>query len=412
MKKFMLFLFTILVAGLMSVSIFASDVSTEITTIAEEKTEVSTEEYQNYSSYYYKGTGLYSEKDIPTGRYVLIPDADKIATVNVYIYGNGTNAKNGGKEDIFISGCEYQEIVDIEGKQFVDVCDGALVPSKLVPKRDATKNGTFRVGIDIPIGNYTFKLDESSCVGYAVVDYTDDSFYPYTPCLNEDCGFISFKLEGGRILRKYGVDIFDSTNNMLFDYTPVSDVKSELDLKYNFKDVRESLKESIVKELLTEIRKYSYASLSSNRYREEYVNNKIDIWKNLAQNDAEKEYVEMVSQIYKKFYDFTYNSYIVYASKIDDSENYYFESCRSLKYDRNSYLKITSDLLDAQSFSECEKIKYNFYALYYGIHSDQKFDLYYDLFKEEEPNGLFGPWICHGTSNHRPVYTPVVTIGK
>ncbi|MGN1318120.1 MAG: stalk domain-containing protein [Lachnospirales bacterium] len=347
-------------------------VTEEISTeeITEETTEIYKEEYESYSSYY-KGSNLAVGKDLPTGRYVLITDTNKTAYISIYEYGNTKAIDTGDKRYVYSKGCEYQDVVELRDKQYVNVTSGALVPTELVPQRNVSRNGTFRVGTDLPAGHYTFRLDESTCTGYLEVKGLSDNSAISNYKFNEDKIELVLKLENGTVIKKYGLDMLDSSLRMFADYTPVFSINSDLDTKYNFSDVRESYKNNIIKELTDEIKLYSSSSYSSARYRKDYIDKKISTWKTQATNSAESKYADIAGQIYTRFYYFTYYShpeYSKFSTVVVYNNNYSGSQYKKLlEYDRDAYYNFVMSLSTAQNFDNCDTVRYNTHCLYYAI---------------------------------------------
>lgn len=349
-----------------------TETATEATT--EAVTEVITQEYEQYSAVY-KGNDLYANKDIPAGNYVVIPDENKVAYINIYEYGDTMSYNTGDKKYTYSTGVVYSDVINLKKNQYVSISSGALVPSEIVPQRNISKNGVFRVGIDMPAGHYSFRLDETSCTGYIETKRLSDNSGLSNYKLNNENTEITLKLENGMVVKKYGVDIYDSMLRIYADYYPETTINSTTDSKYNFGDVSEAFKNKIVSELSDEINTYNAGSTSSTRYTKTYVDNKINSWKSFASNQAESKYADIAGSIYNRFYYFTYYSHpeLSKFSTVTVYNNIYSgsEYKKNFEYDRNEYLKFAMELSNAQSFDNCETIYYNVYCMYHLVPKGQ-----------------------------------------
>lgn len=325
----------------------------------------------------YRGKALRVTRDIPEGEYVFISDPGKIGYINVFDYNQPFRNDTDGIDYHYSSYVENFDCVsleDDEDDEYVDIVSGKLVPTDLVGKRDLSKNGTFRVGVDIPAGVYTFKLDKDCEVGKIVIDRHEankvTSYYRLADGY-EEC---AVRLENNTFLRKYGVDILNSQLQMYADYTPQTSVVNDTDKKYDFSKVRDGYKTKLCSDLTEEISVYSEGKNNANRYKESYVKNKIAAWKSSAQNDDEKKYADLLGDIYRRFY--------VFASEDDNADhilkkyvkgNKWIASARyhvefpenMFEAERDEFKNIVTRFSNAKSFGDCELQRYNAFSMFY-----------------------------------------------
>ncbi len=331
--------------------------------LTETITETTTDEsYENYSEKYV-GEDLCVGYDIPAGTYVVIPENNKTAYVNVYEFNGYKTAEVEEKRSRYSSYVEYRDVVFLSKDDHVSVTSGALVPSELVGKLDINKNGVFRVGIDIPAGSYTFKLSEgcsTSCISLKSLETGSHTTY-YR--LNKKFDSFTMKIDNGTIIKKYGADILDGSLKTVATYRPVENIESDNDKTYNFGDIRISFKSKIDSELSQEVNIYNYRYNQITRYKKSYVEEKIKSWKSMASNDAEKIYANMAGEIYSRFRDYVVNVALFagssYAKSYGDKVIVYSVEATK-EAEKENYRKFFKDFFDADSFGKCEVAKINF----------------------------------------------------
>lgn len=354
------------------------DTTTEITTIqtsTEITTETTTQVYEKYSQIY-KGKDMIVNSEIPAGDYVVMPDYGKFAYAVVYKYGSSASQNNASNIEYIINeNYEYNGIIHISENQYVSITNGALVPEDIAEKRDVSKNGVFRVGKDIPAAHYTFELDPSSATGYLEIKSLSDNSERMVYKFNKNNTRIVLKLDKDKIIKKYGIDIYDSSLKMYADYSPEKTIDNKTDLKLNFDDIRDSFKSDIMSMIIEDARSFSAGSKSSSRYTKKYMEDKVESWKKSAINDAEKKYIDIIKVMYERFRYFT-----EYSTPAKASYNYVylgktkmtgFEYERGFEGDRDAYVELFRKFSGAKSFAECEDIKYQMQCLYYGVPKGQ-----------------------------------------
>lgn len=354
-----------------STTVITTESTTETTT--EATTEVTTQVYDKYSQKY-SGKELRIGSDVPMGNYVAIPDNGKFVSVSVYKYGDAINAN--GKQSIYSSTSEYRDVINIsDDGGYVDISNGVIVPESEVEKADITRNGKFRVGTDIPAGHYTFRLEPGFMTGYVDVRNlaTNSNLNVYK--LNENKPEITIKLEKGTVVKKYGVDVYDSTLKMYADFSPESVVKTTASSDMTFDDIRDSYKSSIGKELTEYLKNYTVGSKSGSKYSKNYLDNKISEWKNAATNSSEKKYAEIASNMMNRLYDYarwanfelSNNNYVNNGqTKITGGEYK-----KAVEADRDMYIKYAMDFTAAQNFEQLETVYYNLRCLFYNVPKGQ-----------------------------------------
>lgn len=365
MKKSFCLLFTAAMLIAASLNVWADD---PLTNTDESKQSLSA--YESYEKYY-KGDDLMVGKDIPAGNYVLFSDDNWFASKLIYQYGETLSTSTGDKKFLSVSYPEYTDIVRLSGKQYISVSGGALVPEDLVEKLDITRNGSFKVGRDIPSGHYTFKLDPSSLTGYIEICNLADNAETKVYKLYEDNSQVTLKLDNGKILKKYSVDIYDSNLKMYADYSPKTDIDSNTDANLNFSDIRETYKNKIISEFSDYIKTYSAGSKSSEKYKVTYVNSTIAAWKSLAVNDAERRYGAVTGDMFYRFYCFALYS----TPALCNAKNVVLYNLRmtgreykkAFEADRDSYLKLLIEYSALDNFKDCELYKYHMFNLYYSV---------------------------------------------
>lgn len=354
--------------------IVTTEATTETTTQA--VTETTTQPYQKYSEVY-QGNDLYADTDIPIGDYVFIADNDSIGNVVIYEYGGTLRNDTNDKRFVYSRSIENYTVVRVKKNQYISAKSGALVPFDMAEKLDITKNGTFRVGVDIPAGHYTFRLDPSSYIGYIELNSLDDNARVNDYKLYEDYTEITLKLNNGMLLRKYGVDIYDSSLRMYADYSEKSDITSTNADKYNIADVREAYKSKIIGEFIDDINVFSKASKNSSRFYKPNMDKKVEQWKVAATNDSEKRFASILGDMYTRFY--YYTNYTNFKSNrnpnVEGNDNYvnprknYSEADlnRICKDEKDQYIKYVKYMTEAQDFYQCELALYNIKCLQYGV---------------------------------------------
>lgn len=361
-----------------TVSVTAAESTTEITTetttetTTEAATEVTTQAYDKYSQKY-SGTQLSVGSDVPAGNYVVIPDNGKFVSVSVFKYGDTTNAN--GRKDIYSSTSEYRDVINISENCYITVSNGVIVPENEVEKADITRNGKFRVGTDIPAGHYTFRLDPGSLTGYVDVRSLAANSNLTVYKLNENRTEITIKLDKGTVVKKYGVDIYDSSLKMYADYSPESTVKTTASADMTFDDIRDSYKSNIDKELTAYLKNYSVGSKSGSKYSKNYVDNKIAEWKNAATNSSEKKYAEVAANMLNRLYDFACWANIELSEysyvNIGQTKMTGGEFKKAVEADRDMYNKYARDFTAAQNFEQLETVYYNLRCLFYNVPKGQ-----------------------------------------
>lgn len=353
------------------------EITTEITTKSTiETTEIATQAYDKYSQTY-KGAELRVGSDIPAGQYVAIPDNDKFVSVLVYNYDNVNSAT--GRHDAYYAVSEYRDVINLDKDYFVKVTNGVLVPIDDVENADITRNGKFRVGVDISAGLYTFKLDPESLTGYVEISNltTDRNIKIYK--LNEYNTEMAIKLEKGTVVKKYGVDMYDSALKMYADYSLVNSIKTNSSVNLNFDEIRDSYKGKIDKEISGYLKNYYASSKSATKYSRTYVNNMVAEWKSTAENSSEKKYAEIASGMLDRMYNFAHWSKfeLVNSSYVRLGETTILgsEYEKGVVADRDMYNKFARDFLEAQSFEKLEAVYYNLRSLSYSVPIGQGYEV-------------------------------------
>jgi hypothetical protein len=316
----------------------------------------------------YTGNDLLVDTDIPAGNYVIIPKEGKLAYVCIYEYGTTMRLDTGGKRFIYSKYTGCSDHIMLKKNQYVSISSGALVPVNSVEKRDIKRNGSFIVGTDIAPGHYTFRVDQSSPIGFVettqLVDNPRISMY----LLFEDSNEVTLKLDKGMVLIKYGIDILDANLRMYADYSPLVSIPNDTDEKYNFADVRDSYKSKVISEATSEMRYFEGTRKIGNRYLTSNINAKINSWKSIAANNAETKYAEMVGSVYNRFALFaTYSNPEVSKNNQVEVYNKRYSGTNFAKWlesHRDAYIQIAMQLSNAKSFTDCEAAVYNAFELY------------------------------------------------
>ncbi len=360
MKNLVLIFASALIAAVLASCVYANDISVEINN---KNLEISTSaddprNFEQYATKYADGT-YHSGYSIPLGEYMILALPNKSGKIRIYdtIDSKITEEEIRDTSHYF----EYSYYLNIEKELYVEVENAVIIPKDDVKPLDISKPGYFRVGVDIPAGVYTFRINQNQDIGYADVVTSNlilgSGFYlsksrnsKFVSSDNPDD--IVLSLNRGDILYKSGVDIYDSQLKLKTTFSPIYIYNDNYDKEYNFSDVRDSYKKMIYSELTDIIKIYSSDSKSSDRFKESYKKNVVAKWQNEAQNDAERLYLQMAEDIYDDFLRFIHNSETEYAALYTKSI-----FTKYIRDYRNSYLSNMSAFNLAQSFSECDKIK-------------------------------------------------------
>lgn len=367
MKKLLLLCSVVIWVMLMGVATMAEDK-------VEETTEATTQIYENYDEYY-KGKDLKTGEDVPVGAYRVIPDYEKFAAVGVYQYGNSTTNPVNDKKCVYYANYENSGLVYLSADKYVNVSNGALVPLEKSEKFDASQNGWFYVGKDIMPGKYTFKIDPSTKSGCVELRSLSENKQTEIYNLYENNEYITINLTKDTVLKKYGVDIYNNMLRLVYDYTPKTDITTDVDEKYNFENVSASYKQNVVKDLREIMKTYGPGASSNTKFSKNYYNIKVDAWKSAAQNNDEKKFADYVISIYDRFRNFA--QYATpekgYATKIKVGTSIMSgsEYSKMLSAEKDSCLDILQELGQTESFRGCELAKYKAFSLYYGIPKGQ-----------------------------------------
>ncbi len=320
----------------------AAELTTEITT--EAATEAATDMLLKDDAKVYE-PGYYEAGEIAPGNYTIIADSQKLGKYDsIYVASNIVR-------DPEYQYIEYSRDISINNEISVLIEDCILVEEKYIEKLDISRNGSFKVGRDIPKGVYIAKLNS---------DYT------YGMCGEEELSVYDKKettvyLEKVDDFYKYGVDLYDRSGNLIAECKRVIPKAADNIETLNMSDVNQNIRKKIYDDLYEITDSMTVANKDSEKYTEEFKNSIVEPWKAMAENDAEKKYVEYGEKLYD-LYILNNSPNIVTtngASGITTVNSITMESEKdSLTKHKNNSNKHNKALFEAESFEECEIIEY------------------------------------------------------
>lgn len=135
-----------------------TETTTKATTTTEKVTEKATEPIKETVEYY-SGTHKVGE-DIPAGEYCIF--ATKSKRSGYYSVNSDSNGDNIIGNGIF----DYNAFVTVSDGQYLELSNAKAVPIEDVDKIETNETGMFRVGIDIPAGEYQVIPTKEGSSGY------------------------------------------------------------------------------------------------------------------------------------------------------------------------------------------------------------------------------------------------------
>ncbi len=253
----------------------------------------------------------------------------------------------------------YSSIVNLGGhinnqnleNCYVELINCYAVPVDEAPVMDVCRNGMFRVGKDIPPGEYSVKYEltdegdpEYSIMGsyFSVIKPAslnfNDSEQPYFS--SDITKKYSVHLANGDYIVKKDVTLEGS--NSSYKLKPTNKSLGDIDKKYDFSQVSARLKETALNDFNKRVSARSYFE---NVYSENAVTN---VWFALAKNDSDKKYACMLKEMFR-----LYNMDMVEAGKYSKVTTTYAERREHL---RDDYRQLLNIIKGAKSFSDIEFI--------------------------------------------------------
>lgn len=253
------------------------------------------DEKSKYNTVY--GEGEYSEGSIPEGEYVLFAEE---GSVGRYIL----KSRESGEKEIPLA-FSYNHIVNINSSMYFELENCYAVPSDEVSQLDLTRNGMFRCGVDLPVGEYTFKKDDSS--EYGLVYYYDSNgnikkiaeFWEDSP---EYAKTVTLGVNTN--IYKLNCDIYKG-NSLIYDYSPENYGDESLDEQYNYENVSAQLKSQISSDIkLIAENFYPKKLSSSDKLSQKYYNSLKELWKGYVKNEDDKKYLEIITSALDNVYEY------------------------------------------------------------------------------------------------------------
>lgn len=136
----------------------------ETVTLPESESTEPESEYTTFKASTYK-VGV----DIPEGEYIIYAD-------NAMGYLEVSKDSSGTIDSIITnSNISYNEIISVSNGQYLKMTSCYAVPISENPPVDASGEGTFKVGLHIPAGEYKVEVDSNNSVGYGYIQVSSDS---------------------------------------------------------------------------------------------------------------------------------------------------------------------------------------------------------------------------------------------
>lgn len=378
------------------------EISSEVTEVAKAEV-IDVEENEIILEPFYEGFGdtIYGEgryevsKEIPEGNYFVFAERGKFATIIQY---QNSKAKFMDSEpDFYYNQVSYNDYVMLESNEIIEVRNGVIIPEENVGELDVSQNGVFRIGKDIPAGDYWIKLDDGYMTGCAQT---------YMPVYNAQNGFNlklfknlydstkektenQVKMENNYLLFKSGVDIYKDINvvtseltNLKYDHKkPVVNVE-DIDSEYNFSEVGENFKNRFVADFRDSIPKFDESIFNKNNkvdpvehkfdMSEDAIYNRCVSFINNAANESERKFAELCTEIYFEYEMVTNRDNITWIAGADmggiteQTSQKLRLKVSKLPVSDNIFKNELNNILKAESFKDCQNALNNIKLVYNG----------------------------------------------
>ena len=359
-------IFTLVVCMMLSSVCFGQETNTS---------DVSVNSAVKYSQRFDPGIYVIG-KDINRDRYMLIAnDPDEIACVAIYDGKNSVGKPFGRKyylkdrefydypnifegEDqfgtrdvsypenlytpLYFDYFEYDTILDLSGfinnktleNCYIELVNCYAVLENEAPPLDPSRNGMFRVGTDLPPGEYTVSsvITDEGNEEYAIMgDYFsiikpaglnfNDSRQPYYS--SDIADRYSVKLSYGDYIVKKDVTLENSA--VSYKLTPRKKTALTTDKKYDFSQVGEGFRKNVMDTVYSKLMGKAYFKTVNEE------NRITDAWLSSAKNDSERKFAYMVKEMYRLYnYDMLNVSEIKNRSAIAERKDEIYDEYRQL----------------------------------------------------------------------------------
>ena len=197
--------------------------------------------------------------------------------------------------------------IDLKGC-YIKLVNCCAVPEAQVTKLDVSRNGCFKAGRDFAADTYTVEYvgNNTSDIRYTAVNNIFSKTVGRTAELlyvKPETSEKTLIVNNNDYVDKRDVNLKNSKGETIA-HKPRAVEKSLLDEKYDITQVREGLKKSIGDEINKNLGdRYYYQRKAKSSPSDDIKTT--DNWLSLAENDAEKQYVYMISEMY-----YLVNSYL------------------------------------------------------------------------------------------------------
>lgn len=250
---------------------------------------------EQYKTVY--GEGEYIEGSIPDGEYVLFAEEGKVGR---YIL----KTRESGEKDIPLA-FSYNHIVNINSSMYFELVNCYAVPSNEVKQLDLTQNGMFRCGVDIPVGEYTFKRDDNSDFGLVYYYDSNGNIRKIAEFWDDSPEFAKNVTLGiNTNIYKLNCDIYKE-NTLVYDYSPLNYGNGSLDEGYSYENVSPRLKSKISADIkLIADNFYPTKLTGSDKFSNKYYNSVKNVWAGYVENKDDEKYLEIVTGALDNLYEY------------------------------------------------------------------------------------------------------------